>query len=109
MGSVIPILGRSNKFTCAVCGKKSQSGISRLDGGRRVGYLCPICAENSGCNVVLPLQPGDLLLPVSLRINAWPVLALCLTALGTLAVMFLISGLAWITLGKINLLLSPHV
>jgi hypothetical protein len=109
MGFIFPILDQSSKLTCAICGHTSRSGVSRFDGGCRVGYLCHTCAENSGGSVVSPWQPGDPLLPVSLRVNAWPVLAICLTGIGTAAVVFILSGVAWIALRTILLLLSPHV
>ena len=105
MGSFIPILTQPNKFTCGACGKPSQIGVSRFDGGRRVGYFCPTCAENNGCFNVLRCRPAKSFLPVNLRINAWPVLALCLTATGTVAVMSILSWLAWIALRTI----LPHV
>jgi predicted cobalt transporter CbtA len=109
MGFFIPVLDQSGKLTCAICRHTSRSGISRFDGGFRVGYLCHTCAENSGSCVVSPSQPGDPLLPVSLRANAWPVLAICLTGIGTAAVVFVLSESVWIALRTILLLLSPHV
>jgi hypothetical protein len=107
--SIFPVLDQSIKFTCAFCGHASQSGVTRFDGGRKVGHLCCTCAENSGRSVVSPWQPQDPLLPVGLRINAWPVLAIFLTAIGTVGVVFTLSGLAWAALRTILLLLSPHV
>jgi hypothetical protein len=108
MGSFIPLL-RSNKLTCVICGRTSRSAVLRFDGGRKAGYLCDACAGISGRYVVSLWQFRNPLLPPSLRINAWPVLALCLTALGTVAVVFILSGLAWIALRTIFLMLSAHV
>ncbi len=108
MGSVVPILNRSNKFTCAICGDTSQGGVSRFDGGLRVGYLCHVCAENSAYYILWPWKPRDPLPPANLRINAWPVLALCLTGIGTVAVVLILSGLTWSVWRTIILLLSPH-
>jgi hypothetical protein len=102
----VPMLVHSNKFRCATCGHKSRSGVSRFDGGRNMGYLCHTCAD--GQNVASPWQPRTLLLPVSARIHVWPVLTLFLTAVGTVAVVLLLSALAWTALRTILLLLSPH-
>jgi hypothetical protein len=98
MGILIPILDQSSKLTCAICGRASRSGLSRFDGGCKAGYLCHTCAENSRGSVVSPWQPRDPLLPVSLRVNAWPVLAICLTGIGTAAVMLILNGLVWAVL-----------
>jgi hypothetical protein len=108
MGFFIPVLERSNKLTCAVCGHKSRSGVSRFDGGRNMGYLCHTCAANSGQSVASPWQPRTPRLPVSVRIHAWPVFALLLTAICTVAVVLSVSALAWSALRAILLLLSPH-
>jgi hypothetical protein len=110
VGFFIPVLGQSNKeLTCAICGHTSRSGVTRFDGGRKVGYLCRTCGENSGQSVASTWQRGGPLLPVSMRIHAWPVLALFLTAIGIIAVAFILSALAWSALRTIVLLLSPHV
>jgi hypothetical protein len=106
---IFPVLDQSINFTCAFCGHASQSGVTRFDGGRKVGYLCCTCAEKSGRSVISPGQPQDPLLPFGPRINAWPILAICLTAIGTVGVVFILSGLAWAALRTILLLLSPHV
>ena len=98
MGILIPILDQSSKLTSAICGHTSRSGVSRFDGGCKVGCLCHTCAENGGDSVVSPRQPGEPLLPISLRVNAWPVLAICLTGIGTAAVMLILNGPVWAVL-----------
>jgi hypothetical protein len=104
----VPMLVHSNKLRCAACGHTMRSGVLRFDGGRSTGYLCHTCAENSGESVASPWQPRSPLLPVSVRIHAWPVLALFLTAVGAVAVVLLLSALAWTALRTILLLLSSH-
>jgi hypothetical protein len=108
MGFFIPVLEQSSKLTCAICGHTSRSGVSRFDGGRHIGYLCHTCAENSGQSVASPWQPRTPLLPISVRIHAWPVVALFLTAICTVAVVLSLGALAWSALWTILLLLSPH-
>jgi hypothetical protein len=109
MSIFIPMLVHSSAPRCATCGHKWRSGVLRFDGGRNMGYLCRACAENHGQSVASPWQPGTPLLPVSLRIHAWPVFALFLTAVGIVAAVLLLSALAWSTLRTILLLLSAHV
>jgi hypothetical protein len=103
MGILIPILDQSSKLTCAICGHRSRSGVGGFDGGCKVGYLCHTCDENSGNSVVSPWRPGDPPLPVSLRVNVWPVLAICLTGIGAAAVMLILNGLVWAVLRTLRL------
>jgi hypothetical protein len=109
MGIFIPVLDQSIKLTCAFCGHTPRGGVTRFDGGRKVGYLCRTCAKSSEHSEVSPWQPKAPVPPGSLRVNAWPVLAICLTAAGTVVVVFTLSGLAWTALRTIHLLLSPHI
>jgi hypothetical protein len=109
MGIFIPILYLFDQLTCANCGRTLRGGVTRFDGGRKVGYLCRTCAKNSEHSAVSPWQPKAPVPPGSLRVNAWPVLAICLTAAGTVVVVFILSGLAWTALRTIHLLLSPHI
>jgi hypothetical protein len=102
MGFFVPILDQSSRLTCTICGQTSRGGVSRFQGGRTVGYLCHTCAENGGCSVVLPWQPGNPL-PVKLRVNAWPVFAICLTAIATAAVVLILNGLVGTALRTILL------
>ena len=82
MGFFVPILDQPNKLSCGVCGQAFRSGVTRFEGGRKMGYLCHTCGENS------PYP-----LPVSLRVNAWPVFAICLTAIGTITVVLILNAL----------------
>jgi hypothetical protein len=102
MGLFVPIRDQSNKLTCAICGEPFQSGTS-VESGRKVGCPCCSCAENSRCLVILPGPPGDLS-SISLRINAWPIFAICVSAIGTVAVVLILSGLGWIVLRTMRLL-----
>jgi hypothetical protein len=74
-----------------------------------MGYLCRICAENPAQSVASPWRLGTLLVPVSLRIHARPVFAIFLIGVGTVAVVLLLSALAWSAVRTILLLLSPHI
>jgi hypothetical protein len=102
MGLFVPILDQSNKLTCAICEQPFRSGTSRFEGGRKVAYLCRSCAESSRRSVILPGQPGDPA-STSLRINAWPIFAICLSAIGTVAVVLMLNGLGWIVLRAMHL------
>jgi hypothetical protein len=82
VGFFLPILDESEKLTCSVCGQAFRSGVSRSEGGRKMGYLCHTCGEN---------DPYPL--PVSVRVNAWPVFAICLTAIGTITVVLILNEL----------------
>jgi hypothetical protein len=104
MGFVVAILTRSNKLTCMFCGQQVHSGISRFVGGRRTGYLCYACRAKELCSVVSPWQVGAPA-PASLRANAWPAFAICLTAITTTAVVITLGGFALRTI----LLFSTHM
>jgi hypothetical protein len=104
MGFFVPILEQSNKLTCTICGQTFRSGVSRFEGRRKVGYLCHTCAE-SRFPIIFPWQPGGPL-PASLRANAWPVFAVCLTAIGTVAVVLTLNDLVWTALRTILLFSS---
>ena len=102
MGFFVPILDQSTKLICICCGQTFRSGVSRFEGGRRVGYLCHTCRETSPCSVILPGQSRDRL-AVALRVNAWPVFAICLTAIGTIAVSLTLFAIVWTSLRAILL------
>jgi hypothetical protein len=104
MGFIGAILTQSNKLTCVCCGQAFQSGVSRFEGGRRIGYLCYACRAKNLCPVVSPWHAGALA-PASLRVNAWPVFAVCLTAITMAAAILTLGGLAFRTI----LLFSTHM
>jgi hypothetical protein len=104
MGFIGAILTRSHKLTCMFCGQEFQSGTSRFDGRRRIGYLCYACRAKDPCCVVLPWH-ARAPVPASLRVNAWPVFAICLTAITTAAVILMLGGLVLQTI----LLFSTHM
>jgi hypothetical protein len=72
MGFIGAILTRSDKLTCMFCGQQFRSGVSRFEGGRRVGYLCYACRAKDLCSDVSPRQ-AEAPAPTSHRVNAWPV------------------------------------
>jgi hypothetical protein len=104
MGFIGAILTQSDKLTCMFCGQEFQSGVSRFEGGRRMGYLCYACRANDLCSVVSPWHSGAPA-PASLRVNAWPAFAICLTAITTVAVIITLGGLVLRTV----LLFSTHM
>jgi hypothetical protein len=103
MGFIGAIPTQSNKLTCMFCGQEFQSGASRFEGGRRIGYLCYACRAKDLCSVVSPWQAGAP--PASLHVNDWPAFAICLTAITTAAVIITLGGLALRTI----LLFSTHM
>ena len=58
MGFISAILTQPNKLTCIICAQEFQSGISRIDGGRRIGYLCYACRAKDLCSLVSPWHAG---------------------------------------------------
>jgi len=104
MGFIGAILTQSNKLTCMFCGQEFQGGASRFAEGRRMGYLCYTCRAKDPCCVVSPWHAGAPA-PTSLRVNAWPVFTICLTAIITAVVILMLGGLALRTI----LLFSTHM
>jgi hypothetical protein len=89
-----PILDLSSELTCNFRGRQFRSGVSRFNSRCKVGYLCRSCREGSLRSVILPGQSGGPL-PVSLRVNAWPVFVICLTAISAAAVALTPGWLLW--------------